>query len=248
VKFHEVYFRPNNSQLVLVGDLTETEAKELVNKHFGAWESKKIPVLKIPQPSKSSSTKTEVIDKNLSQANILMGHLGIQRNNPDFYAVVVMNYIFGGGGFSSRLLTAIREDRGLAYSVHSLYDARADPGPFLISLQTQNATANTAIHEVLNQIQKMRSAPVTDQELAEAKSFLTGSFPLRMDTNAKMARLLSHVEFYDLGLGYLDEYPRLIEAVTKNDIQRVAKKYLDPGRLILVAVADQDEAKIKLKR
>jgi len=132
--------------------------------------------------------------------------------------------------------------------VHSIYEARYYPGRFTVSLQTKNATANTAIQEVLNQLRQIRTTPVSDQELEEAKSYLIGSFPLRIDTNAKMARLLSYVAFFDLGLDYFDQYPRYIQAVTKADVLRVAKKYLDPERLILVAVAKQQEAKIELTR
>lgn len=246
--FHKDYYRPNNTILAIVGDIKKEELQELVKRNFGAWGKGKIPSLQIPKPPKPTAPKLEIIDKDLTQANILLGHLGIERANPDFYALVVMNYILGGGGFSSRLLTVIRENQGLAYSVQSAYDARYYPGSFTVSLQTKNATANTAIHEVLTQMQQIRSTPVADQELDEAKSYLMGSFPLRMDTNAKMARLLSHVEYFKLGLDYFDHYPRYIQAVTKADILRVAKKYLDPERFILVAVARQQEAKIKLNR
>lgn len=247
VNFHSTYYRPNNTIMAIVGDLTQEEVEALVKQYMDRWEKKKIPAIQIPKAPYPTPRKVEIIDKDLTQANILLGHLGIERANPDFYALVVMNYILGGGGFSSRLLTVIRENQGLAYSVESAYDARYYPGRFLVSLQTKNTTANTAIQEVLKQIQQIRTSPVTDQELDEAKSYLVGSFPLRMDTNAKMARLLSYVEYFNLGLDYFDHYPRYIQNVTKADVLRVAKKYLDPERLILVAVAKQQEAKIELK-
>ncbi len=247
VNFHSTYYRPNNTIMAIVGDLTQEEVEALVKQYMDRWEKKKIPAIQIPKAPYPTPRKVEIIDKDLTQANILLGHLGIERANPDFYALVVMNYILGGGGFSSRLLTVIRENQGLAYSVESAYDARYYPGRFMVSLQTKNTTANTAIQEVLKQIQQIRTSPVTDQELDEAKSYLVGSFPLRMDTNAKMARLLSYVEYFNLGLDYFDHYPRYIQNVTKADVLRVAKKYLDPERLILVAVAKQQEAKIELK-
>lgn len=248
VNFHNTYYRPNNTIIAIVGDITQEEIETLVKQYLGRWEKKKIPAIQISKASNPTSRKVEIIDKDLTQANILLGHLGIDRANPDFYALMVMNYILGGGGFSSRLLTVIRENQGLAYSVESGYDARYYPGRFMVSLQTKNATANTAIQEVLKQIQQIRTSPVTDQELDEAKSYLVGSFPLRMDTNAKMARLLSHVEYFNLGLDYFDHYPRYIQNITQADVLRVAKKYLDPERLILVAVAKQQEAKIELKQ
>jgi zinc protease len=248
VGFHSAYYRPNNTIMAIVGDLTQEEVEALVKLFLSGWEKKKIPAIQIPKAPYPTPRKVEIIDKDLTQANILLGHLGIERANPDFYAVVVMNYILGGGGFSSRLLTVIRENQGLAYSVDSAYDARYYPGSFMVSLQTKNTTANTAIQEVIKQIQQIRTSPVTDQELDEAKSYLAGSFPLRMDTNAKMARLLSFVEYFNLGLDYFDHYPRYIQNVTQADVLRVAKKYLDPERFVLVAVAKQQEAKIELKR
>ncbi len=247
VNFHSIYYRPNNAIMAIVGDITREEVEALAKQYLGKWDKKKIPTIQIPKASNPTQRKVEIIDKDLTQANILLGHLGVERANPDFYALVVMNYILGGGGFSSRLLTVIRENQGLAYSVHSDYDARYYSGWFTVSLQTKNATANTAIQEVIKEIQQIRTSSVTDQELDEAKSYLIGSFPLRMDTNAKMARLLSHVEYFNLGLDYFDDYPRYIETVTKADVLRVAKKYLDPERFILVAVAKQQEAKIELK-
>ncbi len=247
VNFHSTYYRPNNTIMAIVGDMTQEEVEVLVKQYMDRWEKKKIPAIQLPKAPYPTPRKVEIIDKDLTQANILLGHLGIERANPDFYALVVMNYILGGGGFSSRLLTVIRENQGLAYSVESAYNARYYPGRFLVSLQTKNTTANTAIQEVLKQIQLIRTSPVTDQELDEAKSYLVGSFPLRMDTNAKMARLLSYVEYFNLGLDYFDHYPRYIQNVSKADVLRVAKKYLDPERLILVAVAKQQEAKIELK-
>jgi zinc protease len=247
VNFHNTYYRPNNTILAIVGDLTQEEAEALIKQYLNRWEKKKIPAVEIPKAPYPTPRKVEIIDKGLTQANILLGQLGIARANPDFYAVVVMNYILGGGGFSSRLLTVIRENQGLAYSVDSAFDSRYYPGRFVVSLQTKNTTANVAIQEVIKQLQQIRTSPVTDQELDEAKSYLVGSFPLRMDTNSKMARLLSYTEYFGLGLDYFDHYPRYIQNVTQADVLRVAKKYLDPERLILVAVAKQQEAKIELK-
>lgn len=244
--FHQATYRPNNTLMAIVGDITQTEVQGLVKRYLDGWEKKKVPALQIPDPPDLTKRKIEIIDKDLTQANILLGHLGIKRASPDFYALTVMNYILGGGGFSSRLLTVIRENQGLAYSVQSDFDTRYYTGQFTVSLQTQNATANTAIHEVLTQIQQIRTTPVLDQELEEAKSYLIGSFPLRMDTNAKMAHLLGYVEYYKLGLDYLDRYPDFIRAVTKADVLRVAKKYLNPERFILVAVAKQQVAKIDM--
>ena len=147
------------------------------------------------------------IDRSSSQANILWGHLGVNRGNPDYYTLLVMNYILGGGGFVSRLMDQIRDNLGLTYGIYSHFDAREFPGAFEISLETKNQNTNQAVAEILKELNKLLEKGVTATELAEAKAYLTGSFPLRMDTNAKMVKLLSAIEFYGLGLDYPDRVP-----------------------------------------
>ena len=186
-----------------------------------------------------------LIDKNITQANILLGHTGISRDNPDFYAVYVMNYILGGGGFSSRLTKEIRDNKGLAYGVYSRFDLNKHPGAFAVSIQTKNETARVAIDNILTELKRIREEEVADEELGEAKDYLTGSFPLKFDTNAKIASYVVFMEFYNLGLDYFDQYLKHIAAVTKEDILRVAKKYIDTENFVTVAVARQEKAGLK---
>lgn len=244
IEFHDRYYRPNNILMAVVGDVTEQEISDLVFKYLGAWEPKKTKPPAISRAHKLDHKTIRLIDKNLSQANIVLGHLGIERKNPDYYAVIVMNYILGGGGFSSRMMAHIRDNQGLAYSVSSHFDARLYPGSFQASLQTKNASAMPAIQGLLEEIKKIREKPVSDQELEDAKAFLIGNFPLRLDTSSKMSQLLATIEFYGLGLDYFEKYPRLIQGITKEDVLRVARKYLNPERYALVVVANQSEAKI----
>lgn len=245
VEFYEQYYRPNNALISMVGDVSFSEAQDLIGRYFGSWASRPIPEVRIPPAPPLEKQVTKLIEKDLAQANIILGHVGIDRKNPDYYAVAVMNYILGGGGFSSRLLTEIRDNQGLAYSINSHFAAGAYPGSFTVSLQTQNPSAQRAIDGAITEIRKIRDHPVSEQELSEAKAFLIGSFPLRMDTTAKIANLLAQVEYFGLGLDYFDQYPKLIGAVTRADVQRVAQKHLDPDRIALVVVAKQSEAKIK---
>lgn len=243
--FHQTYYAPNNLILSIVGDVTEREAAALAKKYFGKWERKQIIFPRIGPPSPVQARKMELIDKELSQASVILGHVGIERGNPDYYAVTVMNYILGGGGFSSRMMTDIRDNKGLVYSIYSLFDANRFPGEFAVNLQTKSKSANEAIEGVLAEIQKIRSAPVTETEIAEAKAYLVGSFPLRMETTARLASLLSVIEYYQLGLDYFEKYPSYIKKVTQDDILRVAKRYLDPEHYALVVVAKQSEANVK---
>jgi zinc protease len=245
VNFHSAYYVPNNAIMSVVGDVTPEEVKELLKKYFSGWYAKKIKTIFLPEPEKIKKKKTITINKELTQANIILGHMGISRDNPDYYAVSVMNYILGGGGFASRLMQNIRDDKGLVYSIYSFFAADKYAGYFRVGLQTKNESANTAIEEILKEVKEIRSAFVSDAELSDAKSFLTGSFPMRIETSSRIAGFLVAVEYYRLGMDYIDKYPKYINSVTKEEVLRVAKKYLDPEQFILVVVADQEKALLK---
>ena len=241
VAFHRTYYRPNNAILAVVGDLGAPEARRVVQTAFGRWEKAPIlPVTVTPAPPVADQT-VSLIDKDLTQATIILGHLGIARTDPDFYPVTVMNYILGGGGFASRLMTTIRDNRGLVYGISSGFDAKRYPGAFSVSLQTKTASAGEAIRAVRDELARMRADGVTDAELDAAKEYLAGSFPLRFETNAKLARLLGLVEFHGLGLRYFEDYPRAIRAVTRDDVRRVAAARLDPERAVLVVVGKKSD-------
>ncbi len=241
--FHLTHYLPNNTLFSIVGDMTEEEAVALVEKYFSKWEKKLFTAEKINHPTMQPK-KMKLIHKELMQTSVLMGHLGIERKNPDFYPIMVMNYILGGGGFSSRLLTEIRDNRGLVYSVHSSFYTQLQPGSFVISLQTKASNTNEAILAIQNEIERILQEGVSETELSEAKSYLIGSFPLRLETTSSIAGHLSKVGFYELGLSYFDNYPKYIEKVTREDILRVAKTYLHPDALSLVVVGNLAEAKI----
>lgn len=247
VSFHQKFYRPNNTILAVVGDVTEKEAVALVRKYFGEWEKNPVPLPQVGPPQRLQAKRVEVIHKDLTQASVMLGHVGIERSNPDYYAVTVMNYILGGGGFSSRMMTDIRDNRGLVYSIYSRFDAGKLPGAFSVSLQTKTESAGEAIEGVLQEIKKMKGEPVSETELSEAKSYLVGSFPLRIDTTGKLASLLSAVEFYQLGLDYFEKYPEYINKVTREEISRVARKYLDPEHYVLVVVANRSEVDLDRK-
>ncbi|HKN88160.1 MAG TPA: pitrilysin family protein [Nitrospiraceae bacterium] len=245
VQFYTREYVPNQTILTIVGDITADQARTQLAKRFGAWKRGDSSARTLPPPHQLEKSVVKLIEKDLTQATILMGHVGISRTNPDYYAVTVMNYILGAGGFSSRLMDSIRDNQGLAYHVGSHFEANLMAGPFIISLQTRNEAANQAITGVVTELNRIREGPVSDQELSEAKSYLIGSFPLRVDTISKLADVLALVELYGLGLDYFSRYPKLIEQVTKEDVLRVAKQYLHPTRYALVVVANQNKAKVK---
>jgi zinc protease len=180
----------------------------------------------------------------VTQANITLGHLGVTRDNPDYYAVQMMNYILGGG-IASRLTAKIREEKGWAYDVGSAFIPGKYAGTFSVTLQTKNETAHEAIEAVLAEMRRIREQPVSEAELRDAKAYLTGSFPLRLDTSGKLVRMLANIEYYGLGLDYVDRYASLINTVSVADIQRAAQRYLYPDQYALAVVADLNRAKIK---
>lgn len=245
VDFYSSHYSPDNTIIAVVGDVTEKEIIAMLNDYFKGWQKKAQTQPAIVLPPVINKIVVQKIDKNIAQANIDLGHIGISRENPDFYAVSVMNYILGGGGFSSRLLDNIRDNKGLAYDVHSAFSVQKEPGAFTVSIQTKNESANDVIAETQKEIRRIQTDLISERELADAKSYLTGNFPLRMDTYAKLAGMLTSIEIYNLGLDYPQKYPVLINAISREEIRHVARKYLHPDRMVIVVVANQEKAKLK---
>ncbi len=241
IRFYQSYYHPNNAILTIVGDITEQEIKTRLVPQLEKWPKADIP--KVPfLIAFEKEQKTVKINRPITQANIILGSAGVSRANPDFYALTVMNYILGGGGFASRLMEVIRSERGLAYSVASFFDPGKYPGSFQVILQTKNQSAREAISLSLQQMERIQKEPVSEKDLDAAKKYLIGSFPMRLDTQGKLANFLSQVEYYGLGLDYPEKYPSLIRSVSREDVLRVAKKYLHPEKYVLVIVADLKEA------
>jgi len=243
--FFTTYYRPNNATVILVGQISLEEAVPLLEEVLKNWKPAPIPAPVLTRPPRISRPVIEKIDRPISQANIIWGHLGIARSNPDFYALQVMNYSFGGGGFVSRLLDQIRDNLGLTYGISSSFDARREAGAFSITIETKNQNTNRTLEEIDRELKKLLENGLTENEIEEAKAYLTGSFPLRMDSNAKLLNLLGSIDLYNLGLDFPDQYLRLINQVTASEILRVAKKYLDPDNFLLVVVGNQKEIGLK---
>jgi len=236
--FFTRYYRPNRSIMAVVGDVSETEITQALNQAFRGW-TKGVAGEAPSAPSQVGAVQTLRINKDLTQANIILGHVGVPRGHADYYAIQVMNYILGGGGFSSRAMDSIRNERGLAYSVYSFFGAEKSHGSFQFVMQTKNESAEEAIRIAHEEIRKIREQPVSEQELNDAKEYLAGSFALRFDTNRKVAGFLTQVEYFGLGLDFADSYTDLIRKVSREDVQRVAKQFLQPEKIISVIVGNQ---------
>ena len=237
-EFYERHYRPDRTIAAVVGDISTKQIEAALNQAFQPWKKGK-PRSKPPAPVVGTAGVIRV-NKDLTQANIIMGHEGVTRGNPDYYAIQVMNNILGGGGFSSRLMESIRNQRGLAYSVYTHFNADKSHGSFQFVMQTQNESARDAMRIAREEIGRIQRELVSEQELNDARDYLTGSFPLRLDTNRKVANFLALVEFFELGLDYPDRYAHWIRTVQREDVLRVAQRYLKPERLITVVVGNQN--------
>lgn len=248
VRFYNEYYLPKNSILSIVGNITGSEINTLLNKYLNGWFERQKNTDTIQKSYLSSEPlnttappKITLIDKDITQANIILGHKGISRNNPDYYDVIVMNYLLGGGGFASRLMKVIRDDMGLTYSIYSSFAANKEPGEFFVEVQTKNESAQIVIKEILKQMQSMRAGIIIDQEIEDARAFLTGSFPRRLDTTRKIADFLAVVEFYKLGDDYIKKYSEYINNVTKEAVHMAAIKYLKPDDYVLVIAGKKEK-------
>lgn len=241
MEFHKTYYGPNNAILAITGDITSEEVKTGIVPLMEQWRICETPKTAQDGPY-ARGPRTIKINRTIAQANIIIGNKGISRTNPDFYAATVMNYILGGGGFSSRLMQDIRNRRGFAYDVSSEFDAAKHPGAFQVTLQTKNASAREAVDLTLKEMKRIQRELVSEKELEGAERYLIGSFPKRLDGQSKLAQFLLLVEFYGLGLDYIEKYPGLIRSVTREDVLRVARTYLDPDSPIIVVVGDLKEA------
>jgi zinc protease len=245
VRFHQDYYKPEGAIVVVAGDVDQATAEALLLDVFGRWAGSPRPLPAYPEPDFPATLQVAKIPRQVAQAHIIFGHPGIQRRHPDYYAVQVMNYILGGGGFASRLLAQIRDRYGLAYSAGSDFSTGLKGGTFQVSLGTQNATANRAMEVLFEELRRIRQQPVGEQELADAKAFLIGSFPLRLAETRDLASLFTTIELYDLGLDYIARFPALIQAVTGEDVQRVARAYVHPQQGVLVILADMEQAQVQ---
>ena len=244
LRFYRAFYRPNGAILSIVGDITVEEIRTRLIPLLAKWPATKAEAVPFNE-SYAKGPQTLTINRQITQANIVLGNIGVKRDNPDYYSLSVMNYILGGGGFGSRLTEEIRVKRGLAYSVASFFDAEKYQGSFQIVMQTKNPSAREAIALALKEMEAIRKEPVLQEDLQRAKAYLVGSFPLRIDTQSKLANFLAQVEYYGLGLDYPEKYPSLINSVTREGVLRVGKTYLHPEEMILIVVGNLKEAQME---
>ena len=223
-----------NAFSAIVGDITPEQAGALVDKVLAGLPEGTVvtatPSDSVPPPG------IEVVELDVPQSAAVFGHKGIPRKDPDFIPLYVANYVLGGGGFTSRLMEEVREKRGLAYGVYSYLTTNEESALYMGGVATANERVAESLAVIREEWARMAAEGLTEEDLEKAKTYLTGSFPLRFDSNAKIANFLLDAQLEDLGIDYINIRNDLIEAVTLEDAQRAVARVLDADALSIVVV------------
>ncbi len=247
VDFHQAYFAPNNLWIAVSGDFDRAALLRTLEENFADWARREVPQQTLPALVQPQSGSVQVAAKDLPQTTILIGDRGLTKDNPDQYAVRVMNYILGGGGFNSRMMREIRSDRGLAYSAYSYFQVgRRLPGPFVAGTETKNASVGPAINLTRQIMQELRDHPVTEEELQLAKESQINSFVFGFENTHSVVSQQMSQAFYGYPADYLANYRQRIAAVTVADVQRVAREFIDLARQQIVLVGNPQEFRSEL--
>jgi zinc protease len=237
VAFHRAAYRPERAIVAVAGDVTGAAVRMELEARLGGW-SPAGPAPAAPGPvALWAPSRTDAVQRALTQATILLGQATVTREHPDFYPLLIASQILGGGS-SSRLYTRVREERGLAYNVYAQYSPARLGGYFLVELQSENARVREALTVVREELVRLRRARVSEEELGRARSYLIGSFPLRMDTAADVSDLLISIERFDLGLDYPARFSRAVSSVTADDVLRAVRTHWDPDGMSLAVVGN----------
>jgi len=237
--FHRRYYVAEMATIAIVGDATRLRAEaiaEELSKRLNRLPAGQKPAV-LPQIAVSVGGG-RVIEHPATQSHILIGMPALKRGDPDFFALTVGNYILGGGGFVSRLMQEVREKRGLSYSIYSQFESRMQEGPFMISLQTQNAQKEDAVRVVMETFRQFMQHGPAEDELTAAKANLVEGFPLHMDNNVKMLALVSMIGYYGLPLDYLNNWPDHVRSVTVDHVRGAFARKLSADSFSTVVVGD----------
>ena len=244
--YYQTSFKPNNSTLIIVGDVNPAQIEQKISALFGNWQRGDVPQLTYADPPKSGTTTIYLIDKpGAAQSSFRIGAVGVPRSTKDYFALSVMNTILGGS-FTSRLMQNLRETRGYTYGASSRFDMRRAAGPFSASAEIVTAKSDSALLEFMKELNGIRQS-VPASELSRAKRYLQLQVPGNFETTQDIAFQLVPVALYGLPLDYYNNYVQNIEAVTQADVARVAQQYINPGSLAIVIVGDRKSIEAGLK-
>jgi predicted Zn-dependent peptidase len=246
--FHAKYYRPNNAILAVVGDITMKELLPKIEKAFGDWEKGDVPATTIPATPAQSESRIYLIDRPGSVQTVLqLGTLGIERTSPDYFAVLLADRVLGGGP-SGRLFLNLREDKGYTYGAYSTFGGSKFRGTWISSSEVRTDVTEGAMKEFMFELNRLRTDKVPEAELENAKRAIIGSFALSLEQPQALLQNIITQKLYNLPADYWDTYPQQVTAITADDVQRVAQKYIDLGHLQVVAVGDASKAKEVLEK
>jgi zinc protease len=244
--FHKLVVAPNFTTIALVGDFQTEQMIKTIDSLTRNWKPSDAPRPMVPAPPKATAVTEKIVsDPTAAQVHVYIGHLGITRNNPDYYKLLVMDNVLGlGTGFTARLPANLRDRLGLAYTVTAAItnSAGTEPGTFVGYIGTFPNSFRDVRHGFLKELDRIRDERPSQQEVEDAKSYLLGSLPFRFATTSGIASQLLAVERYGLGFDFLETYQKQVAAVTPDDVQAVARKYLNPKALTIVAVGAIDSS------
>ncbi len=236
--FHAKQIVPNNAILIAVGDVDQDDCLRELGEHFGSWEKGAVEPTIFPDlPGRKGRSLTLVDRPGSAQANIVLANIGVERSSSDYFPLIVMNQVLGAGA-SSRVFMNLREEKGYTYGAYTRLDMKRYAGDFEATAEVRTAVTGDSLREFFYELTRIRDERVADNELSDAKNFLTGVFPIRSETQEGLTNLIVNQQLYDLPPDYLQTYRQNVEAVTPDEIQRVANKYVHPDDLSLVIVGD----------
>lgn len=248
VAFHAKYYHPANTSIGISGDLTKEEAIALASASFGDWQNIPVQFPEIKPIDPHVATGAYFVDRNIPQSIILMGHFGYRRHDPAQLALTLLNEIFGAGGFTSRLMRAIRTDQGLAYSTYGYISKGTDLGVFLMSAETQVASTAKAAELMRQEMRKMVSGPVEQEELQLATDAEVNRFVFPFDSPAQVVSLQMDLDFHGYPQDWLANYVPNLRKIGIHEVEDAAQKFLDPEKMLMVVVGNMQQIRGDIER
>ncbi|HEY6806837.1 MAG TPA: pitrilysin family protein [Pyrinomonadaceae bacterium] len=238
VDFHKKHFTPNNAVFIAVGNVTFEDVVQRLESLFSTWKRGADLETNFPAPPVRTRRSAYLVDRpGSAQSNIVIANAGISRQNPDYFPLLLMHTVYGGNA-SSRLFMNLREDKGYTYGAYSNLDVRRTAGTIRSTAEVRTAVTGDSLKEFFYELDRLRNEPVSEKEIKDAKSYLTGVFPIRLETQEGLIDQLVQIKMLNLPTNYLETHRDGVLAVTIEDIQRVANKYVRPDEAALVVVGD----------
>jgi zinc protease len=238
IEFHRSTFVANNAVLFIAGDVQQSSVLQQVENLFGGWQPGNLASDDFPAPPARTSRAAYIIDRpGSAQANIVIANAGITRTSDDYFPLLVMHTVLGANA-SSRLFMNLREEKGYTYGAYSSLDARRTAGTVRATAEVRTPVTGDSLKEFFHELNRIRNEPVSEKEIADAKSYLTGVFPLRLETQEGLVDQLLQIKMFGLPQDYLETYRSQIQEVTIGQVQHVARKYVRPDEAAIIIVGD----------